>query len=89
MGAGAGFAGFGVFIGSADGMSSGFDSNSKSAVLIVRSIFESRVAINGGATLSICNSSLGNGGGEGGESLPEFLREEEEEEPFQEQFPLF
>jgi hypothetical protein len=27
--------------------------------------------------------------GEGEEFLPEFLREEEEEEPFQEQFPLF
>ena len=66
MGSGDGFAGFGVFIGSGDGITSGFDSNSKSAVLIVRSILESRVAINGGATLSICNSSLGNGGGGGG-----------------------
>lgn len=63
---GDGFAGFGVFIGSDDGVASGFDSNSKSAILIVKSIFESRVATNGGATLSICSSSLGNGGGGGG-----------------------
>tara|TARA_Y100000588_G_scaffold56115_1_gene53765 strand:- start:2996 stop:3361 length:366 start_codon:yes stop_codon:yes gene_type:complete len=66
IGAGDGFAGFSDFIGAGDGAISGFDSNSKSAVLIVRSILESRVATNGGATFSICKSSLGKGGGGGG-----------------------